>query len=109
MTRITCEDRELSVGERNYFSIAYENLVSPRLSSWKATKANETEEESHEIKMEISKICEDVLKNLDEHLIPNTKTATSQVFFYKMWVTSPPCSSLSTHTVLIGRETTTNI
>lgn len=36
------------------------------------------------IELEITKICEDILKVIDKHLIPFTTTAESKVFYHKM-------------------------
>jgi 14-3-3 protein epsilon len=98
MKYIACEDRELSIEERNLLSVAYKNIVGPRRASWRVVAMNETTEESkgnysevalirksrEKIEVEIGKTCEDVLKILDEHLIPYAKIGESKVFFYKM-------------------------
>lgn len=98
MKHIACENRELSVEERNLLSVAYKNLIGSRRASWRTIMSNETQEESkgnasqvrlikksrRKIEVELTKICKDILEVLDKHLIPHAGSGESKVFFYKM-------------------------
>ncbi|KAJ4195504.1 hypothetical protein NW759_016438 [Fusarium solani] len=89
---------ELSFEERNLLSTAYRNAVGPRRTTLRIislTEAWESSSETHatairefrpKILKELQKFCEDVLKMLDERLIPNATSGMSKVFFYKMYV-----------------------
>lgn len=91
---------ELSVEERNLFSVAYKNLVGARRASWRILSSLEQKEESkgndlnvkriknyrHEIESELSRVCADIIALIDEHLIPSCSVGESPVFFYKMSV-----------------------
>lgn len=100
MKHVACEDRELSVEERNLLSVAYKNVIGTHRASWRIITSNEQKEESEgntsqvalikksrqKIEVELTKICEDILEVLDKHLLPSAKSAESKVFYYKMWV-----------------------
>jgi len=89
---------ELSVEERNLLSVAYKNVVGSRRASLRIISSIEQKEESRgkeqnlsrvkeyhaKVEKELSDICDDILKILDEHLIASSKTPESQVFFNKM-------------------------
>lgn len=85
--------------ERNLLSVAYKNVVGTRRASWRIISSIEQKEESkgsdkhvgiireyrQKIELELEKVCEDVLKVLDESLIPKSESAESKVFYYKMY------------------------
>eukprot|EP01092_Planopodium_desertum_P002556 TRINITY_DN141347_c0_g1_i1.p1 TRINITY_DN141347_c0_g1~~TRINITY_DN141347_c0_g1_i1.p1 ORF type:complete len:270 (+),score=92.88 TRINITY_DN141347_c0_g1_i1:69-812(+) len=89
---------ELTVEERNLLSVAYKNVVGARRASWRIISSIEQKEDNkgnvahvarireyrNKVEKELTDICEDILKVLDEHLIPASTTAESKVFFYKM-------------------------
>jgi len=89
---------ELTVEERNLLSVAYKNVIGARRASWRIVSSIEQKEEkkgneSHikaiaeyraKIESELSEICNDILKLLDENLIPSASTHESKVFYYKM-------------------------
>lgn len=84
---------ELSVDERNLLSVAYKNVIGARRAAWrilssleqKTDKTKETVTSYREkIEEELHKICGDILKVLDDHLIPKSDSAESKVFFHKM-------------------------
>ena len=91
---------ELSVEERNLFSVAYKNLVGARRASWRILSSLEQKEESkgngqnlkrvkeyrHKVESELSDICADIISLIDDHLIPACSTGESTVFFNKMSV-----------------------
>lgn len=90
--------RELSVEERNLLSVAYKNAVGARRASWRIISSVEQKERSKsnssnvplseqyrkKVEDELNKICNDILKLLDDHLIPNSNSGESKVFYYKM-------------------------
>lgn len=83
---------ELSIEERNLLSVAYKNVVGSRRSSWRVINMQESKQPDNSvakefretIEKELDNICVEVLKLLDEDLIPQSKTDDSQVFFKKM-------------------------
>ncbi|XP_042005829.1 14-3-3-like protein C [Salvia splendens] len=93
------EDKEeLSVEERNLLSVAYKNVIGARRASWRIISSIEQKEESRgnedhvstikdyrsKIEAELSKICEGILKLLDDRLIPSAGNGDSKVFYLKM-------------------------
>lgn len=100
MKKLAKMDVELSVEERNLFSVGYKNVVGSRRASWRILSSIEQKEESkgnelnakrikdykHKVELELSNICNDIMILLDEHLIPSTNVAESTVFYYKMYV-----------------------
>lgn len=89
---------ELSVEERNLLSVAYKNLIGARRASWRIVSSIEQKEENkgnenqaakikayrQKIEGELSDVCNDILKVLDEHLIKAAEAGESKVFYYKM-------------------------
>ncbi|GAB4832623.1 hypothetical protein Ancab_006641 [Ancistrocladus abbreviatus] len=75
---------ELTMEERNLFSIAYKNVIGARWASWRIISSIEQKEESRgnkdhvatikeyrgKIEAELSKICDGILGHLESHLIP---------------------------------------
>jgi 14-3-3 protein beta/theta/zeta len=96
MRKVTEMDVELSNEERNLLSVAYKNVVGARRSSWRVVSSIETKTEGserrqnmakdyrHKIEEELKKICFEVLRLLDQHLIPKSTNAESKVFYLKM-------------------------
>ncbi len=98
MKVVASADQELSVEERNLLSVAYKNVIGARRASWRIVTSIEQKEESkgneaqvklikdyrQQIEGELSKICEDILEVLDEHLIASAQTGESKVFYHKM-------------------------
>ncbi|XP_065198808.1 14-3-3-like protein 2 [Sycon ciliatum] len=87
---------ELSSEERNLLSVAYKNVVGARRSSWRVISSIEQKAEGSDKKLALSKeyrekiekelqdICSEVLVLLKDHLIVNSKTEESKVFYLKM-------------------------
>jgi 14-3-3 protein epsilon len=98
MKKVAALDVELSVEERNLLSVAYKNVVGARRASWRIISSIEQKEENKgnekhvarikeyraKVEKELRDICHDILKVLEEHLIPSAKTGESKVFYYKM-------------------------
>jgi len=98
MNAVASMDVELTVEERNLFSVAYKNVIGPRRASWRIISSIEHKEESkgHEkhvarirayravVEKEAGEICNQCLEILDKHLIPASTTGESKVFYYKM-------------------------
>merc|ERR1712080_299444 len=95
MKKVAQSDTELSVEERNLLSVAYKNLIGSRRSSWRILssilqKQTETAYTSmatnlqKKIEGELSTLCKDVLDLLDNHLLANSTSEESKVFFNKM-------------------------
>lgn len=92
---------ELSVEERNLLSVGYKNVIGSRRASWRIVSNIEEKEVSRAenanqmwlnvikeyrevIEKEMEEICTDVLKLLDEYLIPSCTLKENKIFFYKM-------------------------
>ncbi|XP_047149311.1 14-3-3 protein 9-like [Vigna umbellata] len=98
MKKVAKLDIELSVEERNLFSVGYKNVVRSQRDSWMILSSIEQKEESkgnelnvkcirdyrHKVVLELSNIYSDIMIMLDEHLIPSTNIAESMVFYYRM-------------------------
>jgi len=98
MKKVAQLNEELSVEERNLLSVAYKNVVGSRRASLRIVSSIEQKEESRgkedhltkvrsykkKVEKELSDICSDILDVLEKHLITNSTTAESKVFYYKM-------------------------
>ncbi|PKY38380.1 14-3-3 1 protein [Rhizophagus irregularis] len=98
MKQVASADQELTVEERNLLSVAYKNVIGARRASWRIVSSIEQKEESKgnetqvsfikeyrsKIEEELTKICDDILEVLDNHLIPSAATGESKVFYHKM-------------------------
>jgi len=99
MKKVAKQGTELTVEERNLLSVAYKNVIGARRASWRIVSSLEqkdekapvpedkqaiTKEYRKQIEKELNDICQDVLKVIDDHLIPGAQTGESRVFYYKM-------------------------
>ncbi|KAL0227381.1 hypothetical protein P9112_014705 [Eukaryota sp. TZLM1-RC] len=89
---------ELTVEERNLLSVAYKNVIGARRASWRIVSSIEQKEENrgehHHVQMirsykkqienELAEICQDILKIVDDFLLPSSTSSESKVFYYKM-------------------------
>ncbi|PHU16741.1 14-3-3 protein 6 [Capsicum chinense] len=89
---------ELTVEERNLLSVAYKNVIGARRASWRIISSIEQKEESRgnedhvtsiknyrsKIEIELTSICNGILKLLDSKLIDSAATGDSKVFYLKM-------------------------
>ncbi|CAG0898283.1 unnamed protein product [Cyprideis torosa] len=95
MKEVACMDVELTTEERNLLSVAFKNVVGTRRASWRIISSIEQKEEKDDklnliksykkqVEKELSELCDDILKTLDNHLIPAAAQGESKVFYYKM-------------------------
>lgn len=104
MKKVAVQPQELSLEERNLFSVAYKNVVGARRASWRIVSTLEQKEEAKlaagtggsrehmaaikeyhaRIEKELEDICNDVLSILGDHLLPKTTAGESKVFYHKM-------------------------
>ncbi|CDR45889.1 CYFA0S20e01332g1_1 [Cyberlindnera fabianii] len=98
MKAVAGSGQELSVEERNLLSVAYKNVIGARRASWRIVSSIEQKEEAKgnetqvnlireyrsKIESELTKICDDILSVLTDHLIPSAASGESKVFYYKM-------------------------
>ncbi|KAI8870411.1 14-3-3 protein, partial [Ramicandelaber brevisporus] len=95
--RAVAQDGSLSLEERNLLSVAYKNVIGARRASWRIVSSIESKEESRHspnvskvvtyrgrIEVELEKICKEILKVLDESLIPKETDSEALIFYYKM-------------------------
>lgn len=89
---------ELNLEERNILSVAFKNVVGTRRAAWRVLSSIEKKENNkgnaqnvdkvkyykRQIEEELTRICQDILKLLEDHLIPKTHSEEAQVFFNKM-------------------------
>ena len=96
-----CTD-ELSVMERNLFSVAYKNVAGSYRASWRITSSVKQKEENRrpkgtnqlrlaewylsKLQADMCTLFRDIIDQLDRHVLPNNPSAESQVFFLKMYV-----------------------
>jgi 14-3-3 protein epsilon len=98
MKKVAQLNQELTVEERNLLSVAYKNVVGSRRASLRIISSIEQKEESRgkvdhltkareykkKVEKELTEICNDILEVLEKHLIVNSSTSESKVFYYKM-------------------------
>lgn len=90
---VKISEGDLTVEERNLFSVAYKNLIAAKRSSWRTLNSFLMRDESMSaliktylaiIENEMAEICKNMSNLLDVYLIPKAKSAESIVFYYKM-------------------------
>ncbi|OIW03396.1 hypothetical protein TanjilG_31843 [Lupinus angustifolius] len=98
MKNVANLDVELTVEEGNLLSVGYKNVIGARRASWRIMSSIEQKEETkgneinakrikeyrNKVESELANICNDVMKVIDEHLIPSATAGESTVFYYKM-------------------------
>jgi len=89
---------QLTVEERNLLSVAYKNVVGARRASWRVLSSIEAKEKEKgeseratyvaayrvKVEKELETICAELLRLLDEFLLPKDGTTEGQVFYWKM-------------------------
>merc|ERR1712050_412318 len=66
MKKVALLDQELTIEEGNLLSVAYKNAIGNHRTAWRALTSIETEEE-------LNHFCKDILKVLDDKLIPSSE------------------------------------
>lgn len=100
MKQVAIHEGELSVEERNMFSMAYKNVIGNKRASWRIVSGVEHKEENRhapnavhialikqyhgKIESELETICNEVLSIITDSLLPKTSSAESKVFYHKM-------------------------
>lgn len=100
MKQVAELDVEMTVEERSLFSVAYKNVFGSRRAAWRTLSAIEFKEaqNGHEnnvhrirtykqkIEDELTKICQEIIGILDNHIIPisHTFTTESKIFYCQM-------------------------
>merc|ERR1712227_640742 len=93
MEAVGKQPTELSTEERNLLSVAYKNAVGSRRAAWRIISSVEQKEESKgnsenaayakeyrtKVEKELSEICGNILKLLDDNLVPKTTDGESKV------------------------------
>jgi len=86
------------IEERNLLSVGYKNVIGARRASWrilssiedkeraKSNEANSGQIKSYRSKVEneLTSICKEILSILDNHLIVDSASDESKVFYFKM-------------------------
>jgi len=82
---------DLSVEERNLFSVAYKNVIGARRASWRTLNVEDGKfddliaDYKKKVELELSNICKEVLGLLEDKLLKNSgRTSESSVFYLKM-------------------------
>jgi 14-3-3 protein epsilon len=89
---------DLSSDERNLLSIAYKNTISLRRQALRTLLAYEMKERKKEdspylayileykkkIEKELATLCQKIINNIDNHLLPKAAEAEAKVFYHKM-------------------------
>jgi 14-3-3 protein epsilon len=97
MKRIASMGFELTVEERNLFSVAYKNAVGARRQAWRAVNTLEQREKSKgpaildliktyrtKVETELAKSCREILSLLATELLPKASDPDSRVFYNKL-------------------------
>ncbi len=95
MGRVVKKETELTLEERNLLSVAYKNTIGLRRTAWRMVSAIEkkekyaqfrdvTKEYKQKIVSELNDISKEVLKHIDEDLIPRAEKDQTKVFYLKM-------------------------
>lgn len=98
MKKLASLNVDFTVEERNLFSVGYKNVVGARRASWRILSSIEQKEESkgnevnvkrirdyrHKVETELTDICHDVMRVVDDNLIPFSSSSESTAFYYKM-------------------------
>jgi 14-3-3 protein epsilon len=88
----------LSSDERNLLSIAYKNTITLRRTAIRTLSAYEAKERKKEdsaylayiveykkrVEDELEKLCDKIIKSIDQFLLPKSADAESSVFYHKM-------------------------
>lgn len=92
----------LTIEERNLLSVAYKNITNALRSSWRIVDSLEKLESSrvsgrhsqHQVHLisqqrsrveyELTEVCKDIVKLLDDHLLSTAELGEETVFYYKM-------------------------
>jgi 14-3-3 protein epsilon len=89
---------EPSVEERNILSVAFKNVVGNRRTAWRVLNSIEQKESrrgnednksrastyKEKVEAELRSYCREILRTIDDSLIPNTSSDEGKVFFIKM-------------------------
>ena len=92
---------DLTIEERNLFSVAYKNVIGARRASWRilssveqkagdaeSIKKKEAQASRQKVEGELSSVCKEVLKVIDDDLLPAAEKKENsdecQVFYHKM-------------------------
>jgi 14-3-3 protein epsilon len=93
MKFVAQEDQELTVEERNLLSVAYKNVIGSRRASWRVVSSIEMKNTDRadiiasykdKIEKELEEICDDILKIIDQNLVPRSSSDEGKVFYFKM-------------------------
>jgi len=97
MKAVAEQSVELTVEERNLLSVAYKNVIGSRRASWRIINTIDAKDKDTKvfrgdkikayrtvIENELTKICNEILSLLDDHLIPHSIKSESKVFHFKM-------------------------
>eukprot|EP00613_Pedinella_sp_CCMP2098_P031708 CAMPEP_0171726884 /NCGR_PEP_ID=MMETSP0991-20121206/25958_1 /TAXON_ID=483369 /ORGANISM="non described non described, Strain CCMP2098" /LENGTH=248 /DNA_ID=CAMNT_0012320505 /DNA_START=80 /DNA_END=826 /DNA_ORIENTATION=- len=94
MKAVALSPQELSVEERNLLSVAFKSIIGSRRASWRVLSS--IEQQGHEdkvaliktyrksIEKEIEDICAEMLKSIEEKLLPASTSEEGKVFYHKM-------------------------
>ncbi|OAY70257.1 14-3-3-like protein GF14 iota [Ananas comosus] len=111
MKNVAKLDVELTVEERNLLSVGYKNVIGARRASWRIMSSIEQKEESkgneqnvklikgycQKVEEELTKICNDILSIIDQHLIPSSGSGESTAASNTANTDLPP-----THPIRLG-------
>jgi len=81
---------DLTVEERNLFSVAYKNVIGARRASWRTLNVEDQKfddliaDYKKKVELELAGICKDVLNLLESKLLGAASTSEANVFYLKM-------------------------
>ena len=88
-------EEDVSVDVRNLLSVGFKNLIGSRRAAWRTVSAIEQNkkyeqysgdcaEYKKKIEDELSNLCDDIIKSIQDHSLKKTKDADGEVFYLKM-------------------------
>ncbi|TVU02050.1 hypothetical protein EJB05_52416 [Eragrostis curvula] len=98
MNHIAMLDMELTLQERDLFSLGYKKVTAEKRASIKALMYFEVKEEGkgnesrmkmaiefrQKVEAELDNLCNNVINTIDKHLLPYSSDAESKAFYYQM-------------------------
>ena len=88
-------NEDVSVDVRNLLSVGFKNLIGSRRAAWRTVSAIEQNKKYEQysvrcaeykakIEKELSKLCEDIIKSVNDYSLKRAETSESKTFYLKM-------------------------
>ena len=88
-------NEDVSVDVRNLLSVGFKNLIGSRRAAWRTVSAIEQNKKYEQysakcaeykakIEKELTKLCEDIIKSVNDYSLKKADTPESKTFYLKM-------------------------